>query len=117
MSPQGHSAREIAPDAFSVESHCSDGVRVICPVGELDLASADVVLEELERAERSDAEAIELDLSRVTFMDSTGVRLVLGAQARARTDATKRFRVRRGRPAVQRVFEICGVDALLPYVD
>ncbi len=84
--------------------------------GELDLASAGAVDAALLRAERGDARLIVLDLSGVTFMDSTGMRIVLSAEARSRGESN-RLRVRRGRPTVQRVFGICGVEALLPFVD
>jgi anti-anti-sigma factor len=116
------------PEQLSRRAECHDAQRLhvmsrrdgpvhsISLAGELDLATAEAVQSALERAERGDARSIVLDLSRVTFMDSTGVRIVLNAEARSRL-ATHRLSVRRGRATVQRVFEICGVDALLPFVD
>ena len=91
-------------------------VHTISLSGELDLATADDVQRELERVEASDAGAIVLDLSGLMFMDSTGVRLLLTAQARSRADAN-RLTLLRGGPAVQRVLELSGVDALLPFAD
>jgi stage II sporulation protein AA (anti-sigma F factor antagonist) len=84
--------------------------------GELDVATAGRVEDVLRDAESGDADAIVLDLSGLTFMDSTGVRLVLSANARSRADSN-RFALRRGSPAVQRVFELSGVADTLPFVD
>jgi anti-sigma B factor antagonist len=84
--------------------------------GEIDLATVDRVEAELEQAEASDARSIVLDLSGLTFMDSTGVRLLLTAHARSRADS-HRLSLRRGPVAVQRVLELSGVDTTLPFAD
>jgi anti-anti-sigma factor len=91
-------------------------IHTICLIGELDLATTDPVQAELERVEATDAAAIVLDLSDLTFMDSTGVRLLVNAQARSRADSN-RLTLLRGRAAVQRVLELTGVAALLPFAD
>jgi anti-anti-sigma factor len=89
---------------------------VIALTGELDIATVEGVERALLDAESSDAATIVLDLSGLTFMDSTGVRLVLGATARARADSN-RLSLVRGSPPVQRVFELSGVDDTLPFID
>ena len=91
-------------------------VHTICPSGELDVATADDVQAELERVEATDASSIVLDLSDLTFMDSTGVRLLVNAEVRSRADSN-RLTLLRGRPAVQRVLELTSVDVLLPFAD
>ena len=60
-------------------------------------------------------ETVVLDLSETTFLDSTGVRLVLDANARARAGST-RLVLLPGPPQVQRVFEVCGLNDMLPFV-
>jgi anti-anti-sigma factor len=71
----------------------------------------------LECVEASDALSIVVDLSALTFVDSTGVRLlIMNAQARSRADAN-RLMLLRGPDGVQRVFVLCGVDGLLPFAD
>jgi anti-anti-sigma factor len=98
-------------------SSARDGdVQSIRLFGELDLAGAGAVQRELERAETTDVTSIVLDLSGLTFMDSTGVRLVVTATARSRADAN-RLRLVRGPAAVQRVFELSAVADLLPFDD
>ena len=101
---------------FSMSSELEDGTHTIRLFGELDLASADAVQAELERVEATDAKAVVVDLSGLTFMDSTGVRLVLSAHARSRADAN-RLSLLRGPASVQRVLELCGVEGMLPFAD
>lgn len=115
---RGHlrAAQLINLGELSMSSERDGDGHVICLTGELDLASAPAVQRELERVEASDAAAIVVDLSGLTFMDSTGVRLLLTASARSRLDA-ERLLLLRGPVAVQRVLELTGVERLLPFRD
>lgn len=101
---------------LTVSAQREGDVHTIRLAGELDIATAGRIEEELERAEASGARSIVLDLSGLTFMDSTGVRLVLSANARSRADSN-RLSIVRGPASVQRVFELSGVDSTLPFVD
>jgi anti-sigma B factor antagonist len=103
-------------EQLSMTSERDGEVHVIALFGELDLAAADSVEQELRRVEATDAGSIVVDLSGLTFMDSTGARLLWQADARSRADAN-RLRLRRGPRIVQRVFEISGVADLLPFTD
>jgi anti-anti-sigma factor len=91
-------------------------VHVIALAGELDLATADEVEQEIVRVEATDADSIVVDLSDLRFMDSTGVRILLSADARSRADGS-RLALLRGPAAVQRVFELSGISDLLPFGD
>jgi anti-anti-sigma factor len=101
---------------LSMTSERDGDVHVIALFGELDLATADSVEQELRRVEGTDAESIVVDLSGLTFMDSTGVRLVWQAEARSRADAN-RLTLLRGPHAVQRIFELTGIAGMLPFTD
>ena len=92
-----------------------DGIYVVALYGELDLATAPDVQRELDRAEASDAREIVLDLSGLRFIDSTGLRLVLTAHARSRSDGD-RLRLLRGSEPVHRVFDLCGLGERLPFI-
>ena len=56
-----------------------------------------------------------LDLRELTFMDSSGLRLILSAHAAARRDGAI-LEIVPGPPSVQRVFQICGVEDELRFV-
>ena len=84
-------------------------------LGVLDLATVEGVHRELARVEATDAIAIVIDLSGLTFIDSSGAQLVYMAHARLAGD--ERLSLLRGPPAVQRVFELSGIEQLLPFAD
>jgi anti-sigma B factor antagonist len=81
---------------------------VVTVRGELDLATAarlDSALDTLT------AEDLVLDLRPLTYIDSTGARLVVRRDAAARTSG-QRLRVLRG-PVADRLFELTELDRLL----
>jgi anti-anti-sigma factor len=96
---------------FTVDA--GDGV--VRPNGELDMATVPLV----EAALREQAGAhgrVTLDLGRLTFVDSTGLRLVLETMEAARRDGFG-FAVLPGGPNVQRMFELAGIADRVPFVD
>jgi anti-anti-sigma factor len=84
--------------------------------GELDLATAPMVEEAIADAEASRPSVLVLDLSELTFMDSTGLRIVLAADAAARREA-RRLVLVRGPDPVHRVFLMALLDRRLDIVD
>ena len=84
--------------------------------GELDLAGAGLLEDELQRVEATDAAQTVIDLRGLEFIDSTGVRLVYMADARARGSDT-RLTIRRGPSRVHRIFELTDLADRLPFVD
>lgn len=101
--PARTSARPLSEvGELSMRSARAGTLHTISLAGELDLANANDVDAELVRVEATDATMILLDLTQLTFMDSTGVRRLLSADARSRADG-HRFRLRRPPDRVQRV--------------
>jgi stage II sporulation protein AA (anti-sigma F factor antagonist) len=101
---------------LAVRSGRDGDVHTIALAGEMDLGNASEVERELIRAEATNATKIVIDLSELTFMDSTGIRLLITAHARSRTDGDRLVLIRP--PArVFRVLCIAGVDGLLPFAD
>ena len=86
----------------------------ISPCGDLDLATAHDLEAEILRVEATDAKSIVLDLSGLDFIDSTGIHLVIRADARSRADS-RRLSLLRPSDGVFRVFVICGVADRLPF--
>jgi anti-sigma B factor antagonist len=84
--------------------------------GELDLSSVGKVQAELQRVEADGPALLVLDLSSLTFLDSTGLRAVVTADERARENG-RRFVIVRGPDAVQRVFSITRLEDRLEIVD
>jgi anti-sigma B factor antagonist len=93
-----------------------DSVRVAVS-GELDLSSALTFEEEIRHIEDcSEAPLLVLDLRALKFMDSTGLRLILSAHARAMKHGRKLVIVQGGE-AVRRIFRITGVIERLNFCD
>jgi anti-anti-sigma factor len=101
---------------LQVDAHERDGLVQVVLTGELDLSTVDKVEQELMRVEAQGATVVVLDLSRLTFLDSSGLRLIVGADQRARRES-RRFVVVRGPDTVQRVFSITHLDDQLDLVD
>jgi anti-anti-sigma factor len=82
--------------------------------GDLDMAARFQAEQALDQLLSEPLEQLVVDLGEVTFVDSTGMSLVLELDDRARTDGFK-LRLLRGPDDVQRVFELAGVADVLPF--
>jgi anti-anti-sigma factor len=101
---------------FTLRSQRDGATHTISPAGELDIATAPELEAELLRVEATDAHPIMLDLSALEFIDTTGIRLIMEADARSRADS-KRLVLLRPNARVFRAFEICGLADRLPFAD
>jgi anti-sigma B factor antagonist len=84
--------------------------------GELDISTAPRVEEELRRVEEDRPSVIVLDLRELEFMDSTGLRVIVSADGRAREE-DRSLRLVRGPEAVQRIFRVTRLDERLEIGD
>ena len=84
--------------------------------GDLDLSTAKRAEQAIEEAERAGRRAVVIDLRGLSFMDSTGLRVIVSADKRAKR-AGKRAVIVQGPSAVRRVFEITRLDERLDIVD
>lgn len=82
--------------------------------GELDMAARFQAEQALDQLLAEPVEQLVVDLGEVTFVDSTGMGLVLELHDRARSEGFK-LRLLRGPDEVQRVFELAGVADVLPF--
>ena len=64
----------------------------------------------------SDAEVIVLDLRRLSFMDSTGLHVLVKGQQRAH-EASRRLVLTKGSEQVQRLLDLTHVAELMSFVD
>jgi anti-sigma B factor antagonist len=110
----GRAARTSKLGSLTLRSEREGDAHVIELIGELDLDGAPRLEEELRRVEAGDADSIVVDLGRLEFIDSTGIRLLVMASERC---SGGRFSLLRGPKQVHRVFEITDLAARLPFVD
>lgn len=107
----------IDPSGFSISTSEGDRRVVVTIRGELDLATAP----ELETAllERLDAgQEVVLDLRELQFMDSSGLRVLVTAHARA-ADGGPRFAIVRplAGTEVAKILDIAGIEQQLNVVE
>ena len=105
-----------AENAFKVTLEPEPSSLRVVVAGELDMASAPQIEEEMSSVEQQDPSVILLDLRELSFMDSSGLRAVLTADARAR-DQGRRLVVIRGSENIQRVFAVTRLDERMEFVD
>jgi anti-sigma B factor antagonist len=98
-----------APELFSCEVIRNGGHDWVRPAGDLDLDTAHRVESALGALREEGSGDLVLDLRRVTFMDSTGLRLVIRWDTAAR-EGRFRFAIVPGGEVVQRVFRLTGMD-------
>lgn len=104
------------PDLLTVDvRHDGDAV-VISPSGELDISTTKLLDAELRLAISGNAAEIILDLSDLSFIDSSGLRLLAMASAHSRANGD-RLRMLRGPAEVERVLKLSGLDHSLPFSD
>lgn len=83
--------------------------------GELDLASQDLALAELLPVIDRRSQTVVLDLSKVEFIDSTGLRVLLRCRNHAEETGT-RLVLGQLSPAVERLFEVTKIGGRFDYL-
>lgn len=102
------------PGGLEISSVFDDGTVHLSLRGELDLAGSQRMEDSLADIDRRDPKMVIVDLSGLAFIDSTGLRLLLQADARARERGYELL-LRPGSAPVQRVFEVTGALDVLRF--
>jgi anti-sigma B factor antagonist len=89
---------------------------VLALEGELDVAKAADAQKRMLRLDLRRGAQLVLDLSELTFMDSTGIRVILQAEQYARMHGAELV-ILRPPDDVMRVLELVGLDEQLDFVD
>jgi anti-sigma B factor antagonist len=103
-----------SPFEVTIEQR-GDAVHVVMS-GELDISTAQRLEEDLQRVEADKPQTTVLDLQKLSFMDSTGLRLLIMADSRARAE-DRRLVIVQGNEMVQRVMRLTRLDERLNIVE
>jgi anti-anti-sigma factor len=103
-------------EILEIETEARDGLVHVTLRGELDLSTVAKVEDELKVVEADAPPVIVLDLKRLSFLDSTGLRCLVTADQRAQEN-DRRVVLVRGPDPVQRVFTITRLEERLEMVD
>jgi anti-sigma B factor antagonist len=93
-----------------IENH--DGVPVVRAAGEVDVSTAPALRDELTSVPESSKQVV-VDLSDVTFLDSTGLGVLIAAMKRLRDSETGgRLDLVVTRPQIHKVLEVTGLTSV-----
>ena len=82
--------------------------------GELDMVAAPRLMTSIDELLAEGGLEVVVDLRALTFMDSSGLQALLHGHQQAQKAAAP-FSLVRGNENVMRVFELSGVDGLIPF--
>ena len=105
----------VSPEPFSVRIARERGACRLVPSGDLDVATVlDLEAAFDEAFSDGTVEMIVIDLTELSFMDSTGINLLLRMNEVSKD--VDRLRIINGSPSVVKVLDLTGVRSQLPII-
>ena len=122
--PSARAADASDLEPFAVEVQRRKHVTIVQPRGELDLATVETLRSTLDAAIVEALSAaldgmenrarLVLDLRGLTFIDSTGLHLLIALDQRAQRDGFQLTLLAPAAP-IDRAIQLCGLDEMLPF--
>jgi len=103
-------------DAMTIVEEPRGDALVLRPVGDVDLSRSPAMRERLTKAIASPAKKLIVDLSKVPYMDSSGVATLVEALQHCRK-AGKKLVLAALQPKVRSIFEIAKLTQVFEVVD
>ncbi|HEY3843660.1 MAG TPA: STAS domain-containing protein [Acidimicrobiales bacterium] len=100
------------PEIIEIDVSCADGVAVVTVVGEMDVSNSSWLHECLNDVIDAGIDEVVLDIEGLTYMDSTGLSVVVGANRRMRA-AGGAIEIVAPTPNVARLFAVSGLTPVL----
>ncbi|MGO9489846.1 MAG: STAS domain-containing protein [Solirubrobacteraceae bacterium] len=97
-----------APSQLRIDIRQESDRVVLTLQGELDMANASLLQGAIEEEKLQDTKTVVLDLEQLTFLDSTGLRIILSAREMCWRRGQE-FAVTPGSQQVQRLLSVTGV--------
>jgi anti-sigma B factor antagonist len=108
------SARAVGLEPFAVKVQRRDDVAIVQARGELDVATVETLRAALGAIVTTGR--LVLDLRGLSFIDSSGLHLLVALHQRAQRDGFQLTLLAPAAP-VDRAIRLCGLDEVLPFVD
>jgi anti-sigma B factor antagonist len=102
--------------SFAIESQVLAGTARMTVLGELDIATVGQLESEVETVLAGGVRELILDLSGMTFIDSTALRLFIVLTDRAASEEWQLSLIRPAGPALS-IFQISGAEQHLPFIE
>jgi anti-sigma B factor antagonist len=104
-----------APDKFELKQLVNGGRHTLALSGDLDRASTPMLRDTVAHIDMNQSTKLVLDLSKLTYIDSCGVRAILETQTLC-ADCRSEFALLPGQARVQDMFAVCGLLGSLPFL-
>ena len=98
---------------FAIEVSGEPASPVVAVRGEIDVATSPQLRNDLNALVARGAQHITLDFADVSFVDSSGLGVLVGTYKRLREEVEGSVRIVGAQPSVRKVFEITGLEAAL----
>lgn len=95
--------------SLAINTTAAGDIQAIAVVGEVDVSNAAELREAVEQAFAAGAKRLEIDLSQVSYIDSTGIGVLVGA-AHSAAEADAGFAVLKPQANVKRILGMLGVE-------
>ena len=99
-----------AGEDFRISVHDDAGTPTVTVEGEVDVATAPALRDELYRLIDRGTKRIVVDLAGMDFIDSTGLGVFVGALKRSREGGGE-LELRSPKPAARKIFNITGLSS------
>ncbi len=107
----------VGPRKFEIREGYERGNLTLSITGELDLSTVPALEQRVDDHLDESVTALSLDLSEVTFMDSSGLRLLIELNQRADREAWTFSLIPSRHESAKVVLRMTGADAALPFGD
>lgn len=94
---------------LSISTNPTPECYTVTVAGEIDISNTDKLRDSINLALEQPTEEVQLDFAGVSYIDSTGIGVLVGAAHRAE-ERSRRFAVVNAQPNVMRVVQLLGVD-------
>ncbi len=105
----------VRPARFEIAEHTREGLPVLSVAGELDLNTAVELAQHVQAALAAAPAALTLDLSDLTFMDSSGLRLLIELHQCAAAQAWTLALIPPEHESARAILRLTGADTALPF--
>ena len=105
----------VRPTDFEITEVTRGSTRILSLVGELDVSTAPGLAQRAGNNLGQNVTALTLDLSDLSFMDSSGLRLLIELNQRANREAWKLTLIPSKHESARTVLRLTGADAALPF--
>jgi anti-anti-sigma factor len=107
----------VRPVKFEIKQVVNNQSATVAIVGELDMRTAERLLECLAEQRANGVTDVTVDLTKLTFMDSSGLKALIDLHDRSRSEAWRLRLVAPEFEAAALVLRATGADKALPFTE